>query len=367
MARPRAARRGRRAARARQRGARRARAAAGLLRGGLDPHEVAARRAPHRRARRARPQPQPVVRLARAGRGRAGPGRATVLHLHNYRLVCAVGTCFTRGADCTRCHGRDTRPGVRLNCRGTRAEAAVYGAALALWQRRLAAPPTRSSCRARSRAGGCARSARRSATRAASCRRCSAVRAGVDARRRPPRARRLAAGAGEGRRRRDRGVRAAGLPLVVAGDGPQAAALRARAAARAPTCASPAASTRRARRAAAGAAVAIVPSRSAETCGSPPPRRWPPACRWSPPAPAAWPGLCPGEGLSRPATPRRSPTACARCFGDGEAGERALRRRARARRRRRGGRARGRLRRLIAGSGTRAGTAAAPAGAPPGG
>ena len=35
-------------------------------------------------------------------------GARTVLHLHNYRLVCAVGTCFTRGADCTRCHGRDT-------------------------------------------------------------------------------------------------------------------------------------------------------------------------------------------------------------------------------------------------------------------
>jgi glycosyltransferase involved in cell wall biosynthesis len=60
-----------------------------------------------------------------------------VLHLHNYRLVCAVGTCFTHGADCTRCHGRNTLPGVRLNCRGTGAEAAVYGAALALWQRRL--------------------------------------------------------------------------------------------------------------------------------------------------------------------------------------------------------------------------------------
>src|SRR4051794_19110087 len=66
-------------------------------------------------------------------------GARVVLHLHNYRLVCAVGTCFTRGQDCTRCHGRDTRPGVRLNCRGgSRAESAAYGAGLALWQRRLA-------------------------------------------------------------------------------------------------------------------------------------------------------------------------------------------------------------------------------------
>src|SRR3954469_10622319 len=64
-------------------------------------------------------------------------GARVVLHLHNYRLVCAVGTCFTRGQDCTRCHGRNTLPGVRLNCRGTGAEAVVYGAALAAHQHRL--------------------------------------------------------------------------------------------------------------------------------------------------------------------------------------------------------------------------------------
>lgn len=38
-----------------------------------------------------------------------------------------------------RCHGRNTLPGVVLNCRGSRAEAAAYGAALAMWQRRLIA------------------------------------------------------------------------------------------------------------------------------------------------------------------------------------------------------------------------------------
>ena len=66
-------------------------------------------------------------------------GARVVLHLHNYRLVCAVGTCFTQGQDCVRCHGRDTRPGVRLNCRGgSRAESLAYGAGLALWQQRLA-------------------------------------------------------------------------------------------------------------------------------------------------------------------------------------------------------------------------------------
>src|SRR5207248_2630239 len=41
--------------------------------------------------------------------------------------------------DCTRCHGRNTLPGVGLNCRGSRGEAVAYGAALALWQRRLVA------------------------------------------------------------------------------------------------------------------------------------------------------------------------------------------------------------------------------------
>ena len=60
-----------------------------------------------------------------------------VLHLHQYRLVCAIGVCFTRGEECMRCHGRNTLPGVRLNCRGSAPEAVAYGASLALWQRRL--------------------------------------------------------------------------------------------------------------------------------------------------------------------------------------------------------------------------------------
>jgi glycosyltransferase involved in cell wall biosynthesis len=64
-------------------------------------------------------------------------GARIVLHLHQYRLVCAIGVCFTRGEECTRCHARNTLPGVRLNCRGSLPEALTYGAALALWQRRL--------------------------------------------------------------------------------------------------------------------------------------------------------------------------------------------------------------------------------------
>src|SRR5205807_4076390 len=64
-------------------------------------------------------------------------GARVVLHLHQYRTVCAIGVCFTRGAECTRCHGRNTLPGVILACRGPRVEAAVYGTGLARSQRRL--------------------------------------------------------------------------------------------------------------------------------------------------------------------------------------------------------------------------------------
>jgi glycosyltransferase involved in cell wall biosynthesis len=115
----------------------RSRAAAGMLRGGLDPEEVAAavRRTGARIVHAHNVNPMLGWRSLAAARA---AGARVVLHLHNYRLVCAVGTCFTRGADCTRCHGRNTAPGVRLACRGTRAEAAVYGAGLALWQDRLA-------------------------------------------------------------------------------------------------------------------------------------------------------------------------------------------------------------------------------------
>src|SRR5439155_10211312 len=116
----------------------RARAAVGLLRGGLQPQDVAAavRRTGARIVHAHNLNPSFGWRALAAARD---AGARVVLHLHNYRLVCAVGTCFTRGADCTRCHRRNTLPGVRLNCRGeSRAESAAYAAGLALWQRRLA-------------------------------------------------------------------------------------------------------------------------------------------------------------------------------------------------------------------------------------
>ena len=103
-------------------------AALGLLRGGLRPEEVGAavRRTGARVVHAHNVNPTFGARALEAARE---AGARVVLHLHNYRLVCAVGTCFTRGADCTRCHGRDTLPGVRLNCRGgSRAESAAYAA-----------------------------------------------------------------------------------------------------------------------------------------------------------------------------------------------------------------------------------------------
>ena len=156
MADPRAARRGRRGARARLgRALARATPPRGLLRGGLGAGRGAPTRCERTGARVVHAHNvQPTLGWRALAAARAA-GARVVLHLHNYRLVCAVGTCFTHGADCTRCHGRNTLPGVRLNCRGgSRAESAAYAAALALWQQRIAARGRRaSSSRAPSRCG----------------------------------------------------------------------------------------------------------------------------------------------------------------------------------------------------------------------
>jgi glycosyltransferase involved in cell wall biosynthesis len=115
----------------------RAGAAAGLLRGGLDPGDVAAavRLSGARVVHAHNLLPSLGWRALAAARQ---AGARTVLHLHNYRLICAVGTCVNpAGEDCVRCHGRNTLPGARLNCRGNRAEALTYAAALAAHQRRL--------------------------------------------------------------------------------------------------------------------------------------------------------------------------------------------------------------------------------------
>ena len=112
-------------------------AATALLRGGSEPEDVArAVRLSGARVLHAHNLNPTFGWRALAAAREAGA--RIVLHLHQYRMVCAIGVCFTRGAECTRCHGRNTLPGVRLNCRGNLPEAAAYGASLALWQRRLA-------------------------------------------------------------------------------------------------------------------------------------------------------------------------------------------------------------------------------------
>ncbi|HEX4034176.1 MAG TPA: glycosyltransferase family 4 protein [Solirubrobacteraceae bacterium] len=116
----------------------RRRAAAGMLRGGLSPQDVAhaVRRTRARVVHAHNLQPSFGWRALAASRE---AGARVVGHLHQYRSVCAVGICFTHGRECTRCHGRNTLPGVLHNCRGSAREALVYAAALSLWQERTAA------------------------------------------------------------------------------------------------------------------------------------------------------------------------------------------------------------------------------------
>jgi glycosyltransferase involved in cell wall biosynthesis len=64
-------------------------------------------------------------------------GARVVLHLHNYRLFCAIAIAFRDGEDCFRCRGRRTLPGLVLNCRGSVPESAVYTAALSVHQPRV--------------------------------------------------------------------------------------------------------------------------------------------------------------------------------------------------------------------------------------
>ncbi len=115
----------------------RARAAAALLGGGLQPDAVA--RAVKRTGARIvhAHNLNPTLGWRALAAARAA-GAAVVMHLHQYRLVCATGVCFRAGQECTRCHGRNALPGIVLNCRGSRSEAVAYGAGLMLWQRRLA-------------------------------------------------------------------------------------------------------------------------------------------------------------------------------------------------------------------------------------
>ncbi|HET6870763.1 MAG TPA: glycosyltransferase family 4 protein [Solirubrobacteraceae bacterium] len=114
----------------------RGRAAAGLLAGGLNPGEVAGlvRRRGVRVVHAHNLHPSFGWRALAAARE---AGARTVLHLHNYRLFCAIGIAYRDGAPCFRCRLDHTRPGLRLRCRGSLPEAAAYAIALRRQQPRL--------------------------------------------------------------------------------------------------------------------------------------------------------------------------------------------------------------------------------------
>jgi glycosyltransferase involved in cell wall biosynthesis len=111
----------------------RAQAAGAILRGGADTADVAAAV----RALRAdvvhAHNMQPLIGPRGLAAARSA-GARVVLHLHNARLFCAIGVAARDGGPCFRCRGRNTLPGLVLNCRCSLPEAAVYATGLAAHQ-----------------------------------------------------------------------------------------------------------------------------------------------------------------------------------------------------------------------------------------
>ncbi|HMJ02815.1 MAG TPA: glycosyltransferase family 4 protein, partial [Conexibacter sp.] len=243
-----------------------ARAARGLLRGGVDEGDVAAAVRLHRADVVHAHNVHPLLGW-RALAAAKTAGARVVLHLHNYRLCCAIGVAYRDGAPCYLCEGRDTRPGVHHRCRGSYAEGVVYAAGLARQQPRLldaadALVAVSEALAARLGALGIPRE------------RMTVVPNGVRA---------VAAGSlaadgryalAAGRLVEEKGfdiavraARAAGVPLRIAGEGPDEARLRALAAEGAEPVVflgrlSPDALARERR----GAAVLLAPSRSDDPC-----------------------------------------------------------------------------------------------------
>jgi glycosyltransferase involved in cell wall biosynthesis len=299
----------------------RAQAAAGLLGGGLRPDEV------ERAVRRTRARVVHAHNLTpslgwRALAAAREAGARVVLHLHQYRLVCAVGVCFTRGRECTRCHGRNTLPGVVLACRGPRLEALAYGAGLALWQRRLAAqadafvvPSEFALGRLHSLAAPVGAThviapvVREFADRPTTV---SAQRFALVASRLAPE---------KGVDVAIAGCRIAGMPLVVAGDGPE----RVRLVASAPEVsfrgALPEPELAALRR---SAAMALVPSRSAETFGLAAAQAMAAGLPVVASAVGALPELVPAQWLVAPGDPRALAEGISGVRGDPEASARAI-------------------------------------------
>jgi glycosyltransferase involved in cell wall biosynthesis len=114
----------------------RGRAARALLTGGADIDRV--ERAMHRLqadvVHAHNVHPMFGWRALAAGRRQ---GARTVLHLHNFRLYCSIGIAYRDGAPCHQCRGHNTLPGLIHRCRGKLGESAVYAAGLAAQQSRL--------------------------------------------------------------------------------------------------------------------------------------------------------------------------------------------------------------------------------------
>jgi len=112
------------------------RAARALLHGGLDADEVteAVRRVGAEVVHAHNLHPLFGWRALAAARA---AGARTVLHLHNFRLFCAIAVAYRDDAPCFRCRAGRTGPGLRLRCRGSLPEAAVYAAGLRLQQPHL--------------------------------------------------------------------------------------------------------------------------------------------------------------------------------------------------------------------------------------
>lgn len=114
------------------------RAASGLLAGGLRPGTVegVVRRERITVVHAHNVQPTLGPRALAAART---AGARTVLHLHNHRLYCAIGIATRDGRPCHDCAPRATHHGVVHRCRGSLAEALPYAVGLAAWQHRLLA------------------------------------------------------------------------------------------------------------------------------------------------------------------------------------------------------------------------------------
>ncbi len=113
-----------------------ARAAAGMLGGGLVPEQVT------RAVRSFRADVVHAHNLHplfgwRALAAAREAGAVTLLQLHNFRLFCAIGIAYRNAQPCHECRGPNTLPGLAHRCRGSLAEAGVYAAGLAAQQRRL--------------------------------------------------------------------------------------------------------------------------------------------------------------------------------------------------------------------------------------